>query len=388
MDAGFDIAVVGGGLVGLAVAAALRERGMRLALIEPQPAAADPAPESWDSRVYAISPGSAAFMEAVGAWQELAPARVTRVERMEIRGDDGTSRLEFSAYDAGLPALAYIVENRLLQRALQRAAARGGLDAFRSGCAALRHGAQSVILTLADGAEIAARLVIGADGADSWVRRAAGIAATPVDYGQVAVVANFSCERPHGGVAWQWFRRDGVLALLPLPGERASMVWSTARENGERLLALPAGELAAETAAASQGVLGALEVITPPAAFALRLQRVERFVAPRIALAGDAAHHVHPLAGQGVNLGFRDARELAAVLAGREARHDCGDYAVLRRYERARREDVAAVALATHGLQKLFGYHTVWIARTRNAGLKLVNLQPQLKNFLVRRAVA
>jgi len=179
-----------------------------------------------------------------------------------------------------------------------------------------------------------------------------------------------------------------VLALLPLAGDRVSMVWSTARESAQRLLSLSADSLAAEVRAAGRDALGALSLITPPASFPLRLQRVARFVRPRVALAGDAAHNVHPLAGQGVNLGFRDVRMLAAQLAGREARYDCGDYALLRRYERGRREDVAAMQLTTHGLQKLFAVEAVWVARARNAGLNLVNLQPQIKHFLVRQAVA
>jgi len=383
-----DIAIVGGGLVGLSLAAALRESGLELALIEPRstpPAHA----EGWDSRVYAVSPGSASFLDGLGVWQELPRERVTRVDGMEIYGDDGASRLEFSAYDAGLRELAFIVENRLLAQALWRAAESAAVRVYcPAACASLHLGADAATLTLADGTEVVARLVVGADGADSWVRDQAGIAVSPVDYGQLAVVANCSCGRPHGGIAYQWFRRDGVLALLPLAGDRVSMVWSIARESAQRLLSLSAGDLAAEAGAASDGALGAFEVITPPAAFPLRLQRVAQFVKPRVALAGDAAHNVHPLAGQGVNLGFRDVRVLAATLAGRAARHDCGDHALLRRYERARKEDVAALQLTTHGLQKLFAVEDVWVARIRNTGLKLVNRQPQLKNLLVRQAVA
>ena len=388
----FDVAIVGGALVGLSLALALQAHGLRLALIEPRRAPAGEEPvvaDDWDSRVYAISPGSAAFLDGLGIWQGLSPGRVTRVEAMEIYGDDGSARLEFSAYDAGLRELAFIVENRLLLQALWRAVESAPIRVYRpASCAALDLGADAAALTLSDGSALAARLVVGADGADSWVREQAGIAVSPVDYGQLAVVANFACEKPHGGVAFQWFRRDGVLAFLPLAGERMSMVWSIARESGERLLAASADALAAEAAAAGHGALGALTVITPAAAFPLRRQRVARFVAPRIALAGDAAHNVHPLAGQGVNLGFRDARALAATLVGRQARYDCGEHALLRRYERARKEDVATIELTTHGLQKLFAEEAVWVARARNAGLKLVNLQPQLKNFLVRQAVA
>ncbi len=389
----FDIAIVGGGLVGMSLAVALKESGLKLALIEPRPGSIEPqsaAPaDDWDNRVYAVSPGTASFLDQLGVWQALPPGRVTRVDSMEIYGDDGAARLEFSAYDAGLRELAFIVENRLLAQVLSRAVESAAVRVYcPASCASLRLGPGAATLALTDGAEVTARLVVGADGADSWVREQSGIAVAPVDYGQLAVVCNFSCEKPHDGVAWQWFRRDGVLALLPLAGNRVSMVWSIARSSAEKLLSLSPDSLAGEVAAASNGALGALAVVTPAAAFPLRLQRVARFVVPRVALIGDAAHNVHPLAGQGVNLGFRDARVLAATLSGREARYDCGDHALLRRYERARKEDVAAMQLTTHGLQKLFGMEAVWVARARNAGLKLVNLQPQLKSFLVRQAVA
>jgi 2-octaprenylphenol hydroxylase len=176
--------------------------------------------------------------------------------------------------------------------------------------------------------------------------------------------------------------------LLPLPDHRVSMVWSTADAHAQELLGLDAAALAQRVTEACDGVLGALELITPAAAFPLSLQRVEAFVKPRIALVGDAAHNVHPLAGQGVNLGFRDARELAAVLCDRGAQNDSGDIALLRRYERARKEDVLSMQLATDGLQKLFASKAVWLSRARNLGVRLVDNQSLLKNLLVKHAIA
>jgi len=367
----------------------MRRRGLQVALIEPQLLKPIPRDDTWDNRIYAVSPGSAAFLESLDVWPGLPPERITRVEAMEIYGDDSTARLEFSAYDAGLRELAFIVENRRLQQELWRNVDSSAVRVFcPAACAAVEFGAHHATLTLADGSEIEARLVVGADGADSWIREQAGIGMTPAAYGQFGVVANFSCEKPHYGVAFQWFQRDAVLALLPLAGNRVSMVWSIVTERAERLLTLPASELAAEVSAASNHALGELGLITAPVAFPLRLQRVAQFVKPRVALVGDAAHNVHPLAGQGINLGFRDARALAATLEVREARYDCGDYPLLRRYERARKEDVATLQFTTHALQKLFANERVSIAKARNAGLKLVNRQPQLKNFLVRQAVA
>lgn len=385
----FDVVVAGGGLVGASFALALETAGLNLALIEaqpPQPVAGAP---DWDSRVYAISPGSATFLERCGVWQELDMTRVSRVEAMCVFGDDGRSELDFSAYDAGLRELAFIVENRELQRVLWQALKRAQHVAVMApaACKALTFEAQAAQLELGDGRLLCPRLVVGADGAASWVRAQTAIAVEMHRYHQTAVVANFDISRPHRGTAYQWFRHDGVLALLPLPGERVSMVWSTRDEDAARLLELASEELVAQVAAASQGVVGDLRLITPAAAFPLRLQRVRQLVLPRLALVGDAAHNVHPLAGQGVNLGFRDARELAQVLMERGSQADCGDYRLLRRYERARREDIVAMQFATDSLQRLFNNEITWLASLRNCGLRLMNRQPQLKNLLVQHAV-
>ena len=384
----FDVVVVGSGLVGASFALALEAAGLNLALIEAQPQPGAGAAD-WDSRVYAISPGSAAFLERCGAWQALDLTRVSRVEAMRVFGDDGRSELDFSAYDTGLRELAFIVENRELQRVLWAALQRAQHVAVMApaACTALTFEDQAVQLTLGDGRALRPRLIVGADGADSWVRAQTAIAIETRPYQQTAVVANFTVTRPHRGTAHQWFRHDGVLALLPLPGDRVSMVWSTGEEDAARLLALPSEELIAQVAAASRGALGDLQLITPAAAFPLRLQRVRQLVLPRLALVGDAAHNVHPLAGQGVNLGFRDARELAQVLRERDSQTDCGDYRLLRRYERARREDIVAMQFATDSLQRLFNNEIGWLASLRNCGLRLVNRQAQLKNFLVQHAV-
>jgi ubiquinone biosynthesis UbiH/UbiF/VisC/COQ6 family hydroxylase len=383
-----DVAIVGAGLVGASLALALARSGLSVVLIEPRPLV-EPG-DAWDARVYAVSPGSAAFLADAGAWHAVTAERVARVETMRIFGDQASARLEFSAYDAGLRELAFIAESGRMQAALWQCVARAPHVKLMcpATCVAWAQHAAYTEMKLDTGVMLRAHLVVGADGAQSWVREQAGIKVTTNGYAQCAVVANFNCALPHHDTAYQWFRADGVLALLPLPGNRVSMVWSTAEAHAQSLLALDASALAQQVCAASDGAVGTLEVITPAAAFPLKMQRVEQFVTPRVALVGDAAHNVHPLAGQGVNLGFRDARELAAVLCDRGAQHDCGDYALLRRYERARKEDVLLMQLATDSLQKLFASQAVWVSRARNLGMRLVENQPLLKNLLVKHAAA
>jgi ubiquinone biosynthesis UbiH/UbiF/VisC/COQ6 family hydroxylase len=376
---------VGAGLVGASLAAALCDGGLEVAVVEPAP---PPAPAAeWDSRIYAISPASAEFLGAVGAWQRLDPARVQPVAAMEIFGDAPDARLAFSAYESGVAALANIVESARLQHALWQALETRGVRLLAPAhCAGLEIGERAATLSLADGTQLAARLVVGADGAQSWVRRSVRLAARAQGYGQLGVVANFATARPHRGVAYQWFRDDGVLAYLPLAGNRISIVWSTPEARGRELLALETAELCRRVAAAGQGVLGELAPLTAPRAFPLQRLTAESTIASRVALVGDAAHVVHPLAGQGVNLGFGDAQALTEALRDRGAA-DPGDRMVLRRYERSRAEAVLAMRTVTHGLADLFGLPGAIPSRLRNLGLNLTHRLPVIKNLLVRQAV-
>jgi len=383
----FDVVIIGGGLVGASLAVVLKYSGLTIALVENQRASTGKS-DSWDSRIYAISPGNASFLEQCGAWQHLEMSRVQPVSAMRVFGDEG-AELEFSAYQIGAPELNFILENRLLQQALWRELKQqDNLTLFHpASCASIDWHDDFVELTLADGREIRTRLLVGADGPDSWVRQQAGINAAPTLYQQHGVVANFIADKPHHGIAYQWFQPDGILALLPLPQQRVSMVWSVSPEKSAALLALPHDALCAQVADASKHTLGNLKLITPPAAFPLRILNLSHIIAPRLALVGDAAHNVHPLAGQGVNLGFRDVRELARILAQRGAQADCGDVHLLRRYERARREDIASMQLTTHTLKYLFNNTNPVLRNLRNWGMSLTNQMAPLKKLLARHAL-
>jgi 2-polyprenylphenol 6-hydroxylase len=383
-----DVLIAGAGLVGVALAAALARCGMTVVLLDrAQPATAID-PDTWDARVYAISPGSATFLQRIGAWQTLPCERIEAIESMRIVGDAGAT-LNFSAYELGERALAWIVEERALRAALLPTLHVPGIE-FVTGArfASLAWSAREGTLTLEDGRQFAASLIVGADGLHSWVREAAGIVAEPIPYGQQGVVANFECGRAHHGCARQWFHDDGsVLAWLPLPGRRISIVWSASDPLARELLALSHDELAARVAGAGGDALGAFRMITPPAAFPLWSLRLPTSIAHRMALVGDAAHGVHPLAGQGVNLGFGDAQALANVLAERGPVADAGAPILLERFARRRAEPVLAMHTVTDGLVRLFGPRTPWLRTLRNAGLSAVDRLPMIKRALAQPAL-
>ncbi len=382
-----NVAIVGAGLVGASLAAALGRAGLEVALVEHAPPA--PPGEDWDSRIYAMSPASHEFLHELGIWDAFDARRVQPVARMAIFGDAPGSRVEFSAYDAGVATLAFIVEGGRLAYALWERVAR--LENVRrvapARCERLEVGGRAATLALEGGEAIRAELVVGADGAQSWVRQTSGLTARAASYGQLGVVANFAPVRSHDATAFQWFRADGVLAYLPLPGNRMSMVWSTSEDHGRDLAGLSSGELCRRVADAGRGILGDLELIAPAQTFPLQRMTTESMIAPRVALVGDAAHVVHPLAGQGVNLGFGDAQRLAQTLARREPFRDCGDRTVLRRYERSRAEAILAMRTVTDGLAKLFALPGAAAARVRNLGLNLTDRSALVKNLLIARAI-
>lgn len=380
----YHAAVIGAGLVGSASALALARAGLNVALIEPRlPVVPD---ENWDTRIYAISPGSEALLESLGAWNKLDASRVQLVYRMDVHGD-AEGELVLDAYEAGVPKMASILESARLQHALWQAVKEhDNIEVF---CPAnvldVGWGTPYTVITLDNGTELQAELVIGADGAQSAIREKAGIQAKVSPYHQSGVVANFQTEKPHQGAAFQWFRDGDIVAYLPLHGNRMSLVWSTDTEHAQSLLALSEQEFCKQVMQAGESRLGNLSLITKPAAFPLRLAQLDSPVRAGCALVGDAAHGVHPLAGQGVNLGFGDVTALAEVLAAR-GKARCGDLALLQRYARRRAEPVARMQLVTDTLWRLFGRDERLLAVARNSGMSVLNKLGPVKSALIHEA--
>lgn len=381
----FDVLIVGGGLAGLSLACALRDTRLKIALLESSPSQPS---AGWDARVYAISPANAEFLQAIGVWKHLDGERISPIAAMKIVGDSG-AKLDFSAYETGVAELGWVLESSLMACELWENVKRQANLTLLCPAApnAIKMGEKSVELSLAEGQSLSTKLLVGADGGDSWVRGAAGLQAIATPYGEMGLVANFECEHPHRGIARQWFRDDGVLAWLPLPGNRISVVWSTPDVHAGELLALPAEALALRVASAGGDALGSLKLLTPASAFPLRLLRVPQTIGSRVALLGDAAHGIHPLSGHGINLGYQDAKALAALLAATPEWQDVGSERLLQRYQPARREQTLLVQYTTHTIRRLFRETLPGMRPLRNLGLGLTNALPVVKNALVRYAL-
>lgn len=386
------VCVIGNGAVGKTAALAFAQAGLDVTLLAPPARPPQPDPASWDLRVYALNHTAHDLLSSLRVWQAMDAARIAPVDAMDVKGDgEGAGQLVFDSWGARTDTLAWIVEDRNINQALDNALRFApGLRTVSGSAAALRLHADRAVVELAGGEAVEAALVIGADGAESWVRGQCDIGMDYRSYGQLAVVSNFECDKPHGGVACQWFTgSEGIVALLPLPGQRVSLVWSAPETLAQQLLAMPVPQLAERVSAVSGHRFGQLRPVQPEMArgFPLRLMRPHAIVTPRVALVGDAAHVVHPLAGHGMNLGFADVDALVRIVAGRESYRDAGDERVLARYARARKEDIFLMQFATDGLERLFGTNIEPLRLLRNAGLNLVNRLPFLKRTLISQAL-
>ena len=392
----FDIVIVGGGPVG-ACAGALLARGSRaaaglsVALLEPRAPGAVSAQAPPDLRVVALSRASERLLKRTGAWEQIAPARLSAYERMRIWHESISATspavLVFDAADVGEPNLGYILENRALQVALLAAFAEAGGHIEPQPFTALSVGEQHVEVSTPRGS-LMARLVIGADGAQSALRAAAGLSIETRAYRQRAIVANVATERPHEATAWQRFMRDGTLAFLPLADGTSSIVWSADEARAAALLSRGDADFAQELDRASDLALGGTRLVSERLSFPLFRLAAQRYVASRVALIGDAAHVVHPLAGQGVNLGLLDAAALAQqITSAVAAREDPGALRVLRTYERWRKSELAGMALAIDAFDRLLAHGAGPVARLAQRGLSWVNRSQELRRFFIYRAL-
>ena len=392
----FDVVIAGGGLAGAGAAALLATdaatAALRIAVLEPARPERPLAGEPFGLRVSMLSRSSQRLLVRTGAWPAVAARGVAPCQRMVVWDEggapEGAGALCFDAADCGEPDLGQVAENRAVQAALIERAASAGVVVLPTGLASLQPSAATIGVGTSDGRRLEAALLVGADGSGSIARQLAGIATRDHDYRQQAVVAHLSCEHRHRDTAWQRFLAGGPLALLPLADGRVSLVWSATPDEAAALVGIEAAEFSRRVTVASAGVLGRLQLTTERAAFPLRLRRAARHAGARIVLVGDAAQTVHPLAGQGVNLGFLDVAALTDVLGAALAEGgDPGDPRVLRRYERWRRAAAGPMILALDGIQRLFAGSDPSRSWLRRRGLDLVDATSTGKRLLVRHAL-
>ncbi|EET8793958.1 FAD-dependent 2-octaprenylphenol hydroxylase [Escherichia coli] len=386
-----DVAIVGGGMVGLAVACGLQGSGLRVAVLEqrvPEPLAADAPPQL---RVSAINAASEKLLTRLGVWQDILSRRASCYHGMEVWDKDSFGHISFDDQSMGYSHLGHIVENSVIHYALWNKAQQSS-DITLLAPAELQQvawGENETFLTLKDGSMLTARLVIGADGANSWLRNKADIPLTFWDYQHHALVATIRTEEPHDAVARQVFHGEGILAFLPLSDPHlCSIVWSLSPEEAQRMQQASEDEFNRALNIAFDNRLGLCKVESARQVFPLTGRYARQFAAHRLVLVGDAAHTIHPLAGQGVNLGFMDAAELIAELKRLHRQgKDIGQYIYLRRYERSRKHSAALMLAGMQGLRDLFSGTNPAKKLLRDIGLKLADTLPGVKPQLIRQAM-
>ena len=383
-----DIVVVGGGMVGAAAALALSRAGFKTALVEAR------APQPWqpqhemDLRVVGLAPSSIQLLDDMDVWTSIREARSSAYSHMHVWDAESGASISFDAASEDRQQLGYIVENNLVQWTLWQALEAAGVQRLcPSQVLAFEAREDRIQLELDDGQSLNAGLLVAADGAASPLRQLAGIGTRGRDYEQSAVVAHLQTERPHENTAWQRFLPAGPLALLPLADGRSSLVWSMPEDEARRVLALDDQGFLGELGIASDFRLGRILATSARAAFPLKLQLAQRYQAERFVLLGDAAHAVHPLAGQGVNLGLRDVTELRDTLvAARVAGRDIGAEHVLRRYARRRRSADTLDALGFDALARIYAWQSTPLVAARGFGVRLLDRLSPIKRRIADHA--
>jgi 2-octaprenylphenol hydroxylase len=391
----FDVLIVGAGIIGSAMASLLVARKLvapgRVAVLAERFASPPMPAADWDLRVFALSRASERLLDLCGIWRLLPNERVSAYERMCVWDEDGEplgkGALCFDSAQIGEPNLGHIVDGSTLQWQCLQAARSAGAVLLEAALEAITVDQEEVSVRLSDGRSLRGQLLIAADGPESATRRLLGIETAGHAYHQDALVAHIRTEKPHHDTAWQRFLSTGPLALLPLADGRSSIVWSAALPEAQRLRGLSDAEFGAAVTAASDAVLGQCVLTRGPVSFPLKLQYATRYAQTRAVLLGDAAHVVHPLAGQGMNLGLLDCAALAQVLEEAGGARYFGEYRLLRRFERWRRSENLLAASTLDGLQRLFSSGDALTAGARRAGLGVLDRVPMLKSRLAQRAL-
>ena len=386
----YDVIVVGAGMVGAALALALGQNDFKVALVDAQAPQLQWPEEGYDIRVSAITRASQQVFESLGAWSVMQAERVSPYRDMHVWDAGGNGEIHFDSADIGEPDLGHIIENRVIIKGLHTylAEEKNVTPFWPVRSTALRLNDTQACLMLEDGTELQAQLLVGADGARSWVRQQAGISVKGWDYDQVALVTWVKPEVFHQETAWQRFLPSGPLAFLPLTEGYCSIVWSTSPQHAAQLQAMETERFAQELQAAFENKLGTIEAVGPRAMFPLRTFETQHYILPHLALVGDAAHTIHPLAGQGVNLGLADMSSLLRVLIeARQQRRSIGSVSTLRRYERWRRADNRSMLLAMDGFKRLFSTEQPLLRWVRNLGLNLTDHTLPIKRLIMQQAL-
>jgi 2-polyprenylphenol 6-hydroxylase len=388
-----DVLVVGAGLVGLAAVIALAEQGKRVVLIDTQNSEvvqkmAFPQ-QDWDARIYALTPATEAFLIRLGVWSFVDLLRINAVEAMALWHTESDRPLNLFAEDARLSKLASIAESRHLMQALWKKLQALEVTVMSGiACRSLDYDQNSVIINLDNDIQVRASLLVAADGAQSFIRQTLAIATKTKAFNQTALVANYQVEKKHDNVARQWFASHETLALLPLPQQHVSMVWALQTPLAQTLLAMDDACLAEHVQTRTSGLLGELKPIGQTFSYELKQVTAERLIAQRVVLIGDAAHQVHPMAGQGANLGFRDVMCLENLIATSHAMQDIGDLTFLRQYERTRKADILNMNILTSGLDTLFSIESSVVKKITSFSMRQLDQHRSMKNILIQQAIA